>query len=108
MMPNYELVAGDAGSTLRVTILDTITKDPIDLTSKTVKARYSINGGTTVEKTMTALNQATNKGQAEYQFLSTDLTAGGSLDGEVRLQAGLADQLTTIDTFHIGIKTPLA
>ena len=107
-MANYELVAGDGGSKIRVTILDTITKDPIDLTSKTVKARYSINGGTTVEKTMTALNQATNKGQAEYQFLVADFTTGGSLDGEVRLQAGLADQLTTIDKFHIAVKTPLA
>ena len=107
-MPNYELVAGDGGSTLRVTILDTITKDPIDLTSKTVKARYSFNGGATVEKTMTALNQATNKGQAEYQFLAGDFTVGGTLAGEVRLQAGLGDQLTTVDKFHVAVKTPLA
>ena len=107
-MANYELVAGDGGSKLRVTVLDNLTKDPVDLTGKTIKARYQLNGGSTVEKTMTALNQSSNKGQAEYQFLAADFTAGGSLDGEVRLQAGLADQLTTIDKFHIAVKTPLA
>lgn len=106
-MANYELVAGDGGSTLHVTILDSITKEPIDLTAKTVQVRYSLNGGATILKTMTLLNQTSNKGEAEYQFLTTDLTAGGTLDGEVRLQSGLSDQLTTVDTFHLAVKTPL-
>ncbi len=106
-MANYQLVAGDGGSKLRVTILDSITSDPFDVNGKTAKLRYSINGGATVEKTMTVLDQITNKGKVEYQFLVADLTAGGTLDGEVRLQTGLSDQLTTIDTFHIAIKAPL-
>ena len=106
-MPQYELVAGDGGSKIRVTIHDTQTKEPMDLTGKTAQLRYALNGGTTVEKTMTVLNQTTNKGQVEYQFLAADLTAGGTLDGEVRLQDGLSDQLTTIDTFHLSVKTPL-
>lgn len=106
-MPNYELVAGDGGTRLRVTILDSLTKDPIDLTAKTVQLRYTLNAGATVHKTMTALNQASNKGQAEYLFLAADLTAVGTLSGEVRLQAGLSDQLTTVDNFHLAVKAAL-
>jgi hypothetical protein len=106
-MPNYELVARDGGGKLHVTILDSVTKEAIDLTGKTVQARYSLNGAATVEKAMTVLSQLSNVGEAEYQFLATDLLVGGSLKGEVRLQAGLSDQLTTVDTFHISVKDPL-
>lgn len=102
----YEFVAGDGGSTLRVTVLDSETEEPMDLTGKTIQARFSINGGVTVEKTMTALDQSSNRGQAEYAFVAADLIAG-TLKGEVRLQDGLPDQLTTVDTFHISIKAPL-
>lgn len=106
-MPTYDLVAGDGGSRLRVTIKDQQSGDVIDLTGKAVKVRYAINGGTLQQRDMTVLNQTTSKGQAEYQFLAADLTAGGELKGEVRLQAGLSDQLTTVDTFHLSIKAPL-
>lgn len=104
----YDLVSGDGGSKLRVTITDSASGELIDLTGKTVKLRYSLNGGTTQQRDMTLLNQTTSKGQAEYQFLAADLTAAGELNGEVRLQAGLSDQLTTVDTFHLSIKAPLA
>lgn len=107
-MSNYDLVAGDGGCKLRATIKESSTEEAIDLTGKTITVRYAINGGAVQERTMTALNQATNIGQAEYQFLTTDLTAGGEIKGEVRLQAGLSDQLTTVDTFHLAIKVPLA
>jgi len=107
-MSEYNLVAGDGGSMLRVTVRDSETRELIDLTGKTIKVRYAINGGTVQQRDMTALDQTANKGQAEYQFLTTDLTSGGEMKGEVRLQAGLADQLTTVDTFHLSIKAPLA
>lgn len=107
-MANYDLVAGDGGSRLRVTITDQQTGEPIDLTGKTIKVRYAINAGTTQERSMTALNQTASKGQAEYQFLSSDLSASGEMKGEVRLQPGLSDQLTTVDMFHLAIKAPLA
>jgi hypothetical protein len=106
-MAMYDLVSGDGGSKLRVTIVDGAAKTPVDLTGKTAQLRYSINAGTTVEKTMTVLNQTTNKGQAEYAFLASDLSAGGTMLGEVRLQDGLSDQLTTVDTFDLLIKEPL-
>lgn len=107
-MPNYNLVAGDGGSTLRVTIKDNLTNDLIDLTGKTVQLRYAINGGTTEERNMTVLDQLATKGQAEYALLATDLATAGEMRGEVRLQDGQADQLTTVDTFHLAIKAPLA
>ena len=106
-MAHAELVAGDGGTTLVVTIVENGTKQPFDLTGKTVQVRYALNSGATVEKSMTLRNQTTQTGQAEYQFLPTDLTAGGSLRGEVRLQDGLADQLTTVDEFYLTVKAPL-
>jgi len=106
-MPNYELVARDGGSKLHVLLRDSATKAPISLTGKTVQARYSLNGGATVLKTMTALDQTSNMGEAEYLFLTTDLLVGGTLAGEVRLQAGQSDQLTTVDTFFLSVKEPL-
>lgn len=106
-MLNYSLVARDGGSALHVTILDSATKLPMDLTAKTITVRYSLNGGPTVEQPMTPRNQTTSPGQADYLFLVTDLIKGGILDGEVRLQSGLADQLTTVDTFHLSVKEPL-
>lgn len=106
-MATFELVAGDSGGVGRCTILDSATQEPVDLTGKTVQLRFSINGGATVERTMTISDQTTLKGKATYQFTSGDLSAGGEMSGEARLQDGLPDQLTTIDTFHIGVKTPL-
>ena len=106
-MAHYDLVAGDGGSKLVVTITDSTTEALIDLTGKTVKLRYAIAGGTLQQRDMAALDQTASKGQAEYQFLAADLTAGGEMKGEVRLQAGLSDQLTTVDTFHLSIKAPL-
>lgn len=107
-MSQYDLVAGDSGSTLRVTIKDSVTKDAIDLTGKSVKLLFSISEGATQERTMTPLNQTTNTGQADYLFTSSDLVSAGELRGEVRLQEGLADQITTVDTFYLRIKLPMA
>lgn len=107
-MADYDLVAGDGGSTLRVRIRDRETRELIDLTGKTIKVRYALNGGTLQQRDMTAMDQATNKGQAQYQFLTTDITAAGELKGEVRLQAGLSDQLTTVGTFHLHVRAALA
>lgn len=101
-----DLVAGDSGTLLRVTVNDSA-GTPMDLTAKTVQLRYRMNGGATVEKSMTLRNQSTYPGQAEYAFLSTDLTTSGTLSGEVRLQDGLADQLTSVDHFQLSVKAPL-
>lgn len=107
MVAQYDFVAGDGGSILRVTIHDLAARELIDLTGKTITLRYAINGGATHTRDMTPLNQTTHTGQADYRFASTDLTMAGEIKGEVRLQDGLPDQLTTIDTFHLRIKAPL-
>lgn len=107
-MAKPDLVAGDGGSKLRVTLRDSATQEPIDLSGKTVKVRYAINSGSVQERAMIVLDQAASKGQAEYQFLTSDITDGGEMHGEFRIQAGLSDQLTTVDTFHLAIKAPLA
>jgi hypothetical protein len=106
-MPKNGLVAGDGGSIVKVHILDSETEAAIDLTGKTVKLRYSLNGAAAVTKTMTALDQTNFKGWAQYQFLTTDLTAAGDLEGETRLNDGLSDQLTSDSTFHIAVRGPL-
>ena len=106
-MSKYDLVAGDGGSVLHATVRDNVTHALVDLSAKTVKVRYSLNGAAVVEKTMTARNQATNKGEADYQFLPADLTAAGELIGEICLQKGLSDQLTTVDTFLLVVRSPL-
>lgn len=101
-----DLVAGDRGSVLVVTVKDADTDTVMNLTGKTVKLRYKINGGTVTVKTMTAQVPETN-GKAEYQFEAADLVAG-DFEGEVRLQDGLADQLTSVTTFHRSVRAALA
>lgn len=107
-MAKGDLVAGDGATKLRVTIRDSVTQVPLDLTGKTVKLRFIVNSGTLQERDMTVLNQTSSKGQAEYQFTTSDVPAAGEMKGEFRIQAGLADQLTTDDTFHLQIKAPLS
>lgn len=106
-MAQADLVAGDSGSKVRVVLRDAATQQLVDLTGKTIMLRYSLNGAATQEKTMTALDQVSAKGEAEYHLSALDLSAAGELKGEVRLQDGLPDQLTTVDTFHLTIKAPL-
>ena len=107
-MAKGDLVAGDGASKLRVTIRDSATQQPVDLTGKTVTLRFVLNSGTVEQRSMTVLNQAASKGQAEYQFTTSDIPAAGELKGEFRLQSGQPDQLTTDDTFHLQVKAPLA
>ena len=46
-------------------------------------------------------------GKAEYQFGASDLSAG-TLRGEVRIQPGLSDQITSLDPFYLPIREPLS
>jgi hypothetical protein len=101
-----DLIAGDRGSKLVVTCKDSETGAVLDLTSKTIQLRYQINGGTLVTKTMTAQSPAAS-GNAEYQFAAADLVAG-TMVLEVRLQNGLADQLTSVDKSRLTVGAPLA
>lgn len=107
-MANFDLVVGDGGSRLRVTIKEQGTDALIDLSGRSVTLNYSLAGAAVQQRTMTVLNQANAKGEAEYQFLSSDLNTAGELRGEVVLQEGQADQLTTVDTVNLRVKATLA
>ena len=74
-MSTFAFVAGDTGSSLKLTCLDAATKTPIDLTGKTVTLRFQTPDGTVRTKTMTNASDPTT-GVATYLFLGTELQAG--------------------------------
>ena len=96
----------DAAVTCSLTVAGALTT-AIPLTGKTVTLRFSINKGPTVERTMTAMDQSIRPGWAQYQFTSTDLNASGEMKGEVRINAGQSDQLTTDRLFTEKVREPL-
>jgi hypothetical protein len=104
---DYQVVAGDSGSVLRVTCKNTATNAPLDLTGKAVKLRFKLNGGSLVSRTMTVLTPQTN-GQAEYQFAGAELSAAGTLECEVRINEGLSDQLTSLTLIVLPVRAPLS
>jgi len=103
----YDLTAGDAGSILRVTCKDQETDALIDLTGKTVKLRYKLNGGTLQVKTMTVASPNTD-GIAEYQFAPADIPVAGTIEFDIRLNEGAGDQLTSVQLDELRIRSPLA
>jgi hypothetical protein len=102
------IVKGDGGSKVSITVTDAETDAPIDLTGKAVKLRFNIAGGVLKERDMTVLNQTTNVGQVEYQFLTTDLDASGELEAEYRIGQGQSDQLTSASKLRITVRDPKA
>jgi hypothetical protein len=100
------IVKGDGGSILRITITESETDAPINLTGKTVKLRFSIAAGVLKERNMTVLDQATNPGEVEYQFPTTDLDASGEMEAEYRINQGQADQLTSASKLRITVREP--
>lgn len=103
-----DLVLGDEASVLRVTVRDSETNEPMPLDGRTVTLRYKLNGGTLITKTMTLLNQTSNKGQSEYKFLAADLPAAGVLEYEVRLDDGTSNQLTSVAVQQLTVRAPLS
>lgn len=109
----YELVTGDGGSTLRVTLVDKQSGEPLDLTGKAVHVQWRIDGGALVTRAMTLLDQGTLRGQAEYAFTAADLVLGagvaaGTMVGQYVLQSGQSDQLTSLETFKLVLRARLA
>ena len=102
----YELVAGDRGRKIVVTVEDAVPGEAMDLTGKTVHLRYRISGAAAELRQMTLLDQLTKRGQAEYLFLQSDLVVG-DLVGEIIVQLGQADQLTSLETFILPARSAL-
>lgn len=106
-MATFDLVKGDGGSVLTVTIKDRETGTMLNLTGKTATLRYTLNGGAAQQRSMTVLNQTTSPGQVQYQFLTSDLSAAGELVGDVVIQSGESDQLTTVEALHLRVKSAI-
>lgn len=103
----YELVAGDRGRKIVVTVQDATPDQAMDLTGKTVHVRYRLNGAAAELRQMTVLDQASSRGQAEYLFQVADLPAAGDLVGEIVVQLGQADQVTSLETFILPVRSAL-
>lgn len=95
------LIAGDTGSKIIITCKDRDTGAAIDLTGATVKLRYSISGGTTVEKTATVVSPPT-LGQVSYQFLANDLVSG-TMYTEVKITDISGFVITSLEPITISV-----
>jgi len=102
-----DLVVGDGGTVLRVTVLDSETKQPMNLTGHTVTLRYRLNGGALAVKDMDLADQGTSPGQASYEFEAADVPSAGTLTYEVRLDDGTGDQLTSVAIQSLTVRAPL-
>lgn len=102
-----DLVAGDTGTMLRISLRNRGTTEPINLTGATVRLKYRIDAGVLITQVMTIADAAT--GVATYQFGSGELTAaaqGSSLRGEVEVTDAGGKVLTQLKpmTFTIRAK----
>lgn len=104
-MPDYQLVAGDTGSLLRVTCTNDDDGAAIDLTGATVALRWKDAAGTLVSRTMSAVAPAT-QGIAEYQFAATELIAP-TMSFEVQI-ARSGGNVRSLDPFDLLVRTPFA
>lgn len=103
-----DLVAGDASSLLRVTVLDSETNAPMDLTGRAVVLRFRLNGGAVTVVAMALLDQVNQRGVAEYEFQPADLPAAGTVDYEIRLDHGTGNQLTSLEIGQLAVRAALA
>lgn len=90
-MAAFALVAGDTGTVLLVTVKKNSDKQPADLTGKTVRLLYRIDGGELVTRTMEILDPPT-QGKARYIFVENELTAApagtSKFRGEIEVEDG--------------------
>ena len=90
------LIMGDTLQKIRVTCKDAELGTVIDLTGVTVRWRYSLNGGTVLNRPMTVLAPAIG-GQAEYQIESADLIAVGQIVSQFEITSGTRVGTSTDD-----------
>lgn len=90
-----DLVTGDTGSVLELTITDKTTGAAIDLTGATVRVKWRDADGTLVTATATVTSAA--GGLAEYQFTTGQIYAP-EMVFEVEVTDSLGDVTTGVDT----------
>jgi hypothetical protein len=67
----YNFVRGDTDSALRVTCLDNVTSNPINLKNNTVNINWRTNKDVLVSRSMDIIDEA--KGIVQYQFKDKEL-----------------------------------
>lgn len=84
-----DLVEDDTGTVVDYTLVDKKTKAPIDLAGATVAIRWTINGGTPVQKAMSLVDAAS--GRVSYQFVTGELAVPSGTESAMRLNVVVTD-----------------
>lgn len=100
---SYDLVTGDTGSKLVVTITDNETSLPVDLTGSTVVFRWEGDSGL-VSKNATITNAAA--GIVEYQFDVGDIIYP-RMRIEVEITDGIGKIVTGTDLIELTVREQL-
>jgi|SRR5215831_10191848 len=97
-----DLVAGDTGSVLRVTLLDNETSNPVPgLASSTVRMKYRARNGQLVTRQMTI--QDAVAAIVTYQFVAGELIAG-PLTGEFEVVDSGGQIVTSLTPFNLTVR----
>lgn len=103
----YDLVAGDTGSALTVTLRNNSDQSLVDLTSCTAALNWLSAAGAVQTRAMTVVGSPT-LGVVNYAFiLGTDLEAG-TMDFEVRVSNALGRTIHTLDLIRVPVRQPIA
>lgn len=84
-----DLVEDDTGTVLHCTVRNKKPVAPIDLTGATVTLRWTINGGSPVQQTMTIVDAAA--GRVSYQFGAGELAVPIGETSALRLNVVVTD-----------------
>lgn len=100
---SYDLVTGDTGSKLVVTVADNDTGAAVDLAGSTVRFRWEGNASM-VTRTATVTNSA--GGVAEYQFAAGEIIAP-KMKIEVEVTDGIGQVVTSTDLIELTVREEL-
>lgn len=108
-----KLVRGDNRPFVRLTLTDTDTEDPINLTGATIVVYFRKAGTTTVLETLTCTGEnggaLTTDGVIEFSFPGTALdVAAGSYEGEVEITYSGGDIQTLYDILKFKVREQFA
>jgi len=101
---SYDLVTGDTGSKLIVTIMDSDSGTVVDLTSCTVRFRWENETGEIVNRTATIPTPA--NGKAEYLFSAGEIIAP-RMKIEVEVTDGTSLVVTGTNLIELSVREEL-
>lgn len=98
----YELVAGDSGAELIVSLVDKTTGGALDLSGKTITLKYSLANASVQTRPMTIV-EPPESGQCRYVWQAADLTTHGNIEAEVYVNDAQTG-LTTVEAFQLNVR----